>query len=66
MDYTVYGVAKSQTQLSDFHFQSRYVHNPGGSKKQLLSISNSHIFCKLYIICIWEKYSPNEDYTSLL
>ena len=57
MDYTVYGVAKSQTQLSDFHFQSRYVHNPGG---------NSHIFCKLYIIRIWEKYSQNEDYTSLL
>ena len=56
MDYTVYGVAKSQTQLSNFHFQSRYVYNPGGSKKQLLSFSNSHIFSKLYIICIWEKY----------
>ena len=27
MDYIVHGVAKSQTQLSDFHFLSQYIHH---------------------------------------
>ena len=53
MDYTVHGVAKSRTQLSDFHFQCSGMQKHLTSNLFVAFLGNQTLNCKLYKLDIF-------------